>query len=285
MKIVYFLIFSILLGGITLNVYGESIDEMHETAFNLMKKGDFVEAIDMYTTILKLDTKDEKALLNRAAAYSQIGNSESSILDFSTILENNPKNISAIKGKASILSNFECKSYNDCGPLEALHLFERALEIRPNDEELQMKKNFLLTLVKPFDVRDTNGDYMINIQLITRDKNGSLVSVIENSGTDVFPSKLLENYVDNKEKSSTNFKKEFVSVGGDKYIKWYYEINTSEKNRKFFGAIIFDEIIIAKTPEGDNLRIKMELLRSIIPAQNVDEGDTTLQIFEMFKKI
>jgi len=49
--------------------------------------------------------------------------------------------------------------------------------------------------------------------------------------------------------------------------------------------MIFNEIVIAKTPEGDNLKIKMELLRSLIPAQNVDKGDTTLEIVEIFKKI
>ena len=111
------------------------------------------------------------------------------------------------------------------------------------------------------------------------------MSVIENSGTDIFPSKILDEFLDEKENNAINFKKEIVSIGQDEYTKWYYETTTSEENRTFFGSVIFNEIVIAKTPEGDNLKIKMELLRSLIPAQNVDKGDTTLEIVEIFKKI
>jgi len=285
MKIVLLVAFSIILGGITLSAYGDSVEEMHGLAFEFMREGNFDGAVQLYSKILDVDKKDENALLNRAVAFAQIGDTASSLSDFSKVLENNPNNLFALKGKATVLADFDCKSYDECGPLEALHLFETAMEIKPNDEEIKMKRDYVLSLVREFDVHDTNGDYIVNIQLITRDNNGTLVSIIENSGTDIFPSKILDEFLDKKETSAINFKKEIVNIGQDKYIKWHYEAVESEENRKFFGSIIFEEVISTKTPEGENLKIKIELLRAITPAQNVDYGDTTLQIVEIFKRI
>ena len=60
MKIVYFLIFSVMVGGITLNAYGESIDEMHDSALEYMNAQNFVQAIQEYSKIVKVDPKDGK---------------------------------------------------------------------------------------------------------------------------------------------------------------------------------------------------------------------------------
>mgnify|MGYP001430988749 CR=1 FL=1 len=104
------------------NAYGDSVDNMHDSAYQLMKDEEYVKAIETYTTILEIKEYDETALLNRAVAFATIGNDKSSLNDFSLVLDRNPKNLIALNGKATILSNFECISYSDCGPLQSLQI-------------------------------------------------------------------------------------------------------------------------------------------------------------------
>ena len=288
MKIVYFLIFSVIVGGITLNAYGESIEEVHDSALEYMNAQNFVQAIHEYSKILEVVPKDEIALTNRAFAFSMTGDYEASLKDLSEILENDPKNLIALKGKAALLAQFECESYNDCKLNEALELLDIALDDNPNDEDLKMKRDYLLSKAETFDVPDTNGDYIVNIQFITRDQNGTLVSVIENSGTSVLPSRILEKYLDEEEnaKNAVEFKKEIIAIGGQDYIKWHIEKKFETENERFWrGAISLEKRVEAKSDEGYNVTFFKEILRAIIPAQGYDEGYQTVTILEFFKKI
>ena len=287
MKIVYFLIFSVIVGGITLNAYGESIDEMHDSALEYMNAQNFVQAIHEYSKILEVVPKDETALTNRAFAFSMTGDYESSLKDLSVILENDPKNLIALKGKAALLAQFECESYNDCGPNEALELLDIALENNPDDKDLKMKRDFLLSKAEQFDVLDTNGDYIVNIQFITRDQNGTLVSVIENSGTSVLPSRVLEKYLDEKGKfyDTVEFKKEIIEIDGQDYIKWNIITEYNNEERFWRGTVSLEKRVDTKSDEGRDVTFFKEVLRAIIPAQGYDKGYQTVSILEFFKKI
>ena len=277
-----------MVGGITLNAYGESIDEMYDSALEYMNAQNFVQAIQEYSKILEIDPKDETALTNRAFAFSMTGDYESSLKDLSKILENDPKNLIALKGKAALLAQFECESYNDCKLNEALELLDIALDDNPNDEDLKMKRDYLLSKAETFDVPDTNGDYIVNIQFITRDQNGTLVSVIENSGTSVLPSRILEKYLDEEEnaKNAVEFKKEIIAIGGQDYIKWHIEKKFETENERFWrGAISLEKRVETKSDEGYDVTFFKEILRAIIPAQGYDKGYQTVSILEFFKKI
>ena len=181
-----------------------------------MNTQNFVQAIQEYSKILEVEPKDETALLNRAFAFTMVNDHESGVKDLNQVLENNPKNLMALKGIATLLAQFECESYDNCRPNEALELLDVALEDNPDDEDLKMKRDFLLSKAEQFDVPDTNGDYIVNIQFITRDQNGTLVSVIENSGTSVLPSRILEKYLDEKGKfdNTVEFKKRLLRLMG-----------------------------------------------------------------------
>ena len=100
--------------------------------------------------------------------------------------------MAALDGKATILGNLECKFYTDCPPLEAIQIVEKMLEIDPNNEELKLKRNFMYSQIRLFDMNEINDEYLVHVQLIVRDKNGTLVSVIENSGTDISPTNTFE---------------------------------------------------------------------------------------------
>ena len=294
MKFVFFLITTIMFGGIMMNAYGDSVDEMHDSAYEFMKMEKFVEAIEMYTKILEIEEYDKTALLNRAVAFANSGNEELGLADFSLVLEKDSKNLTALNGKAVILSDFECESYNNCGPLQSLQIFEKMLEIDPGNEDIQLKRNFMfkngldnIPKFAIFDVRETNGDYIVNIQQIVRDRDGNLVSVIENAGTSISPSILTEKYLDLQEEGSTNYKKEIVKIGENDYVKWHYEIlnNDSERERKFFGLSKSGVTVANGEENGRQMTLKIDIMSAIFPAVNIDVGDSSIKIVEVFKKI
>ena len=285
---------TIIVSCFSINAYGDSVDDMHNSAYQLMKNGEYVKAIETYTTILEIEEYDEKALLNRAVAFANIEDYESSLNDFSLVLEKNPEHLTALNGKATVLANFECISYNDCGPLQSLQILEKMLEINPDNEEILLKRNFMLKegfsnnpTFSIFDVKKTNGDYIVNIQHVIRDKDGNLVSVIENAGTDISPTLLTEKFLDQREDNTINFKKEIVRIGEDDYIKWRYEIvtNDSEKERKFFGLSKSGVTVADGMENGRNISLQIDLISALFPAVNVDVGDRTVKIMEVFRKI
>ena len=209
------------------------------------------------------------------------------VKDLNQVLENNPKNLMALKGIATLLAQFECESYDNCRPNEALELLDVALEDNPDDEDLKMKRDFLLSKAEQFDVPDTNGDYIVNIQFITRDQNGTLVSVIENSGTSVLPSRILEKYLDEKGKfdNTVEFKKEIVEINGKDYMKWHIVTEYKNEERFWRGTVSLEKRVDTKSDEGYDVLFFKEILRAIIPAQGYDVGYGTISILEFFKKI
>ena len=273
--------------GITLNAYGETIDEMHDSALQYMNMQNFPQAIQNYSKILEVDPNDETALFNRAFAFTQIKDYESGISDLTKILDNDPKNMMALKGKATLLAQFECESYENCRLNEALELLDVALDENPNDEDLKMKRDFLFSKSEQFDVRETNGDYIVNIQFITRDQNGTLVSVIENSGTSVIPSRVLDKYLDEKGTftDTVEFKKEIVEIDGHDYMKWHIVTEYVNDERFWRGTVSLEKRVDTKSEEGYDVTFWKEVLRALIPAQGYDDGYTTVSILELFKKI
>ena len=281
-------------GNISLSAYGNSTDNMHDSAYQLMRNGEFSEAIKTYSTILEMDENDETALLNRAVAFAKIGETELSLVDFSLVLEKNSKNLTALNGISTLLANFECESYENCGPLQSLQILEKMLEIDPENEEIKLKRNFMFTQgfdsipkFAMFDVRETNGDYIVNIQQIVRDRDGNLVSVIENAGTDISPTMLTEKYLDARETNAINYKKEVVKIGEEDYIKWRYEIlqSDSEIERKFFGLSKSGITVSDGERDGRKMFLQVDLMSALFPAVNVDVGDETIKITEVFKRI
>ncbi len=288
MKFVIFIIFAVVSLGFTVQASAELIDDLHDLALDKMNTQNFVVAIEEYSKILEIDENDEVALINRAFALRMINDLDSAVNDLTKVIENNPDNLIAIKGKATLLAQFECESYYNCGVNEALDLLENTLENHPGDEDLKMKHDYLLSKAEQFSVYETNGDYIVNIQFITRDQNGVLVSVVENPGASIIPTKVLEDHLDDKGMNHNNtieFKKEIVSINEHEYLKWYI-VTEYENTEKFWrGAVSLEKRVDTKSDEGYDIVFYKEVLRAIIPAQLYDEGFDTISIIEVFKKI
>lgn len=263
----------------------ESVEELHDAAYQFMKSENFSDAIDTYSKILELQPKDEQALLNRAIAYTQVDRFDQALWDLDSFLMLNPNNKKALNGKAFILEKLDCISYKKCGPLESLRILEELLESDPTNNELENQRNFVLTKVPSFNVRATDGDYLVRFQQILKDSEGSLVSVIDGVGSEVIPTRLLDEYLDEKKDTVDIFEKEIVSIEGEQYVKWRYEISGIENEGSFYGKWEIITQITVEDVEEQKIDIELELARGLTPAIVTDKGDHYLIIVEILKKI
>ena len=263
----------------------ESVEELHDAAYQFMKSGNFSDAIDTYSKILELQPKDEQALLNRAIAYTQVDRFDQALWDLDSFLMLNPNNKKALNGKAFILEKLDCISYKKCGPLESLRILEELLESDPTNNELVNQRNFVLTKVPSFNVRATDGDYLVRFQQILKDSEGSLVSVIDGVASEVIPTRLLDEYLDEKKDTVDIFEKEIVSIEGEQYVKWRYEISGIENEGSFYGKWEIITQITVEDVEEQKTDIELELARGLTPAIVTDKGDHYLIIVEILKKI
>ena len=263
----------------------ESVEELHDAAYQFMKSENFSDAIDTYSKILELQPKDEQALLNRAIAYTQVDRFDQALWDLDSFLMLNPNNKKALNGKAFILEKLDCISYKKCGPLESLRILEELLESDPTNNELVNQRNFVLTKVPSFYVRATDGDYLVRFQQILKDSEGSLVSVIDGVSSEVIPTRLLDEYLDEKKDTVDIFEKEIVSIEGEQYVKWRYEISGIENEGSFYGKWEIITQITVEDVEEQKTDIELELARGLTPAIVTDKGDHYLIIVEILKKI
>jgi len=294
----------------------ESVDELHDKAYQFMKSGNFSDAIDTYSKILEMQPNDEQALLNRAIAYThaeewkikpvnvgvrmvthqgtvphyphqdiQVDRFDEAIRDLDSVLLLNPNNKKALNKKAFILVKLDCVSYKKCGPLESLRILEQLLESDPTNNELQNQRNFVLTKVPSFHVIVTDGDYIVRFQQILKDSEGSLVSVIDGVGSEVIPTRLLDEYLDEKKDTVDIFEKEIVSIEGEQYVKWRYEISGIENEGSFYGKWEIITQITVEDVEEQKTEFELELARGLTPAIVTDKGDHYLIIVEILKKI
>jgi len=263
----------------------ESVEELHDAAYQFMKSENFSDAIDTYSKILELQPKDEQALLNRAIAYTQVDRFDQALWDIDSFLMLNPNNKKALNGKAFILEKLDCISYKKCGPLESLRILEELLESDPTNNELENQRNFVLTKVPSFNVRATDGDYLVRFQQILKDSEGSLVSVIDGVASEVIPTRLLDEYLDEKKDTVDIFEKEIVSIEGEQYVKWRYEISGIENEGSFYGKWEMITQITVEDVEEQKTEFELELARGLTPAIVTDKGDHYLIIVEILKKI
>jgi len=263
----------------------ESVEELHDAAYQFMKSENFSDAIDTYSKILELQPKDEQALLNRAIVYTQVDRFDQALLDLDSFLILNPNNKKALNGKAFILEKLDCISYKKCGPLESLRILEELLENDPTNNELENQRNFVLTKVPSFHVIVTDGDYIVRFQQILKDSEGSLVSVIDGVASEVIPTRLLDEYLDEKKDTVDIFEKEIISIEGEQYVKWRYEISGIENEGSFYGKWEINTQITVRDVEEQKTDIELELARGLTPAIVTEKGDHYLIIVEILKKI
>ena len=294
----------------------ESVDELHDKAYQFMKSGNFSDAIDTYSKILEIQPNDEETLLNRAIAYTHAEEWEikpvnvgmrlithdgsvphyphqdikedrfdKAIRDLDSVLLLNPSNKNALNKKAFILGKLDCISYKKCGQLESLRILEQMLESDPNNSELENQRNFVLTNVPPFTPKETDGDYIVRLLYVLRNSEGSLVSVADGFTSRLVPTKLLEEYLDGGKVFLQNLEKEIVSIEWEEYVKWYFEIPGIENERTVVGKWKMHGKIGIEDIKKQYRVAEIELAGVMTPGIVTDKGDHSLVIVEILKKI
>jgi len=72
------------------------IKALNNRAFCYAKMNDFLKAINDYTSVLKIDSKNVHALHNRGISYERIEKYKEAIQDLTKVLEYDPKNANAL---------------------------------------------------------------------------------------------------------------------------------------------------------------------------------------------
>ena len=62
-------------------------------------------------------------------------------------------------------------------------------------------------------------------------------------------------------------------------------MSDSEEERKFFGAGKSHIIVPDGEENGREMLLRLDIITALFPAVNVDIGDSTIKITEVFKKI
>lgn len=106
----------------------DEIGRLLDEGIEAVKKGDYPTAIQLWSQAIALDPQDDRALVNRATAYSQTGNPEGALADLNAALKLNPNNQHAYFSRANL--------YNQQRKFkEALADLNKVIELNPNDAE------------------------------------------------------------------------------------------------------------------------------------------------------
>lgn len=104
------------------NMLNLEIDELFAKANSCVDDENYLEAIEFYNLILKIDPKNISALIDRGVTLQIIGRIKLSIRSFDKALELSPKNLDALINKGSAL-------HLDEKYLDAIDCYNQALKI------------------------------------------------------------------------------------------------------------------------------------------------------------
>ena len=104
------------------DLLNKELDELFLNANNCIDDENFLEAIEFYDLILKIEPKNISALIDKGVTLQILGRIKLSLRSFNKALELSPKNIDALINKGSALHLSE--QY-----LDAIACYDEALEI------------------------------------------------------------------------------------------------------------------------------------------------------------
>ena len=154
-----------------------------ECANEAMNQGDFITAIDQYTTLLMINPNDTEAYFNRAVIQSDFGDDKAAIQDFTK----------CVRMDSSQVDYFFLRgiSYKNIGELlKAEYDFKKANELEPSNADLHMHhgdvffalnkiEDAVLEYHQSLDLKDDNTSHILfqlsRIDLLQNKKNEYLL--------------------------------------------------------------------------------------------------------------
>ena len=269
-----------IIGGLNLNAYAEDTDlvlKLHEKASELINSGDILTASSLYKEILEIepDNAFTQQMIN------EIGQ--------------------ALETKANAMINLECESYQDCPPRDAIKYLERVLDVEPDNKEVLVKRNMLLTNVRLLEEANSpKSDYVINVQNIIRNSQGVLVSVSGSIYTAILPTTVLDSlldeivekqdtilYIDGGERYFDEIvfaEKNTAYVDGEEYVRWYVKQKHTQNEVEFMANVAMFATLDDPVIEQRQIEVIVKVIDSSFSAITMENGDQSTIIFEILKK-
>ena len=144
--LVSFLISTLFFSSINASVLANSTNDiptLYETAYHHLENGELHEAIGVYDEILDISPGHTESMLMKGIALSNLERHKQSMKELYKVLENEPRNISAMVGLGVGFGNYgEYKI--------AQEYFDRAHSISPENHVITNYKNFADKTVKKY---------------------------------------------------------------------------------------------------------------------------------------
>ena len=144
--LVSFLISTLFFSSINASVLANSTNDiptLYETAYHHLENGELHEAIGVYDEILDISPGHTDSMLMKGIALSNLERHKQSMKELYKVLENEPRNISAMVGLGVGFGNYgEYKI--------AQEYFDRAHSISPENHVITNYKNFADKTVKKY---------------------------------------------------------------------------------------------------------------------------------------
>ena len=131
-------------------------DKYHNQGYEARRKGDYAEAIRMYTKAIDLCDNFFKAYFNRGFAWDKLGEYEKAITDYAKALEIEPKNAFIYYNRGVSLDKLQ--RYD-----EAIYNFSMAITLDPNKADFYHNRGFAFR--KKLDYEKAIQDYNKAIEL------------------------------------------------------------------------------------------------------------------------
>ena len=116
---------------LSLSLFGQST--YFDSGNEHWKQGEYQEAIDDYTSAIKINPDDADAYVNRGAAYHNLGKHQEAIDDFNTAIKINPNYAKAYYNRGMV-----CKKLGRYQ--EAIADYTTAIKINPDDADAYVNR-------------------------------------------------------------------------------------------------------------------------------------------------
>ena len=152
---------------------GMNVPNLYKKANEYFMLGEYHEAIELYDEILETSPENNKTMLMKGIALSNMDRHKKSILEFYDVYQQDPQNITALIGLGVGFGNFG--EYN-----EALTYFEQAYELLPNNHIVKNYYEFATNTAKKYPYNEVEKPKIFTLNIVS-EKTQSIPTWIKNT--------------------------------------------------------------------------------------------------------
>lgn len=170
------------------SVNGQSAEpeSLFNQAMELVNKGEYEKAIELFNQVLKIIPEHKNTLNNKGSALLELERYEEAIQVFDLVLKIYPDDKTALNNKGIALR--ELGKYE-----QAIELFNRVLELDPENETVIENRRVVIEAIELKHIK--NSKYMAWVQIEIRNSDGSLVGFFETDVIKFLPLSMTDEFL------------------------------------------------------------------------------------------